>query len=150
MTVVSLEVLGLPAPQGSKRAFVRGGRAVLVEGGSARGGQAVASWREAVRAEAQRWCWAHRAFSPFSSAVRVEATFLFPRPPSVSAKRRPWPSVKPDVDKVARATLDALTGVLFRDDALVCDLHVRKAYTPGPPRAVIHVMLMTEEAEAVA
>lgn len=150
MTAVSLEVLGLPAPQGSKRGFVRGGRAVLVEGGSARGGAAVASWREAVRAESQRYCGAHTGFTPFEHAIVVEVWFYMPRPPSVPVKRRAHPEVKPDVDKLARATLDAMSKVLYRDDALVCDLLARKRYTTGPARAVIEVRPLEAALDAAA
>jgi len=38
------------------------------------------------------------------------------------------PVVKPDVDKLARALLDALTGVAYGDDAQVVEMHVCKTY----------------------
>ncbi|KXU99494.1 hypothetical protein AD929_15800 [Gluconobacter potus] len=37
---------------------------------------------------------------------------------------------KPDVDNVSKTVLDALNGILWRDDAQVCDLHVRRRYAP--------------------
>lgn len=37
---------------------------------------------------------------------------------------------KPDVDNVSKLVLDALNGILWRDDAQVCDLHVRRRYAP--------------------
>lgn len=62
-------------------------------------------------------------------AVEVSITFLFVRPPSVSEKKRPLPSVMPDIDKLARAVLDGLTaGGVVTDDARVVDLHARKRY----------------------
>ena len=41
--------------------------------------------------------------------------------------------MKPDVDKLARAGLDAMTGVVFSDDAQVTEALVGKVYgeTPG-------------------
>ena len=65
---------------------------------------------------------------PLEGAVSVELHFLLLRPPSVSEKKRPYPSVMPDIDKLARAALDAMTGIVFRDDAQVVRLDVTKAY----------------------
>jgi Holliday junction resolvase RusA-like endonuclease len=39
-----------------------------------------------------------------------------------------WPCVRPDIDKLARAVLDALTGVLWTDDGQVCSLELEKHY----------------------
>lgn len=36
----------------------------------------------------------------------------------------------PDVDNVSKLALDALNGILWRDDAQVCDLHVSRRYAP--------------------
>ncbi len=57
--------------------------------------------------------------------VIVELVCYFPRP------KRPthaFPS-RNDVDKLARSTLDALTGIAWRDDQQVVELRVSKAYT---------------------
>lgn len=75
--------------------------------------------------------------------VGVELGFTLARPESVPSWKRLWPAVRNgDVDKLARFVLDALTvtkrrpelGVLV-DDAIVCELVVRKAYpdTPDAP-----------------
>lgn len=37
-------------------------------------------------------------------------------------------AVMPDIDKLARCALDALTGIVFADDGQVAYLHVRKLY----------------------
>jgi crossover junction endodeoxyribonuclease RusA len=49
-----------------------------------------------------------------------------------SAPALPTSQSAGDVDKLARAVLDALTGVAFDDDSQVADLTARKRYTPGP------------------
>jgi Holliday junction resolvase RusA-like endonuclease len=43
------------------------------------------------------------------------------------------PKAKPDTDNVIKAVFDGLNGVVWRDDVLVVDLHVRKRFaaTPG-------------------
>lgn len=35
---------------------------------------------------------------------------------------------KPDVDNASKLALDALNGIVWRDDAQVCDLHVSRRY----------------------
>ena len=42
------------------------------------------------------------------------------------------PGTKPDADNVIKAVFDGLNGVLWRDDALVCELHMRKLYSTMP------------------
>lgn len=134
--MLTINVVGTPAPQGSKQGFVRGGRAVLVESS-----KAVAPWRQDVTAAARAAAEATPDWSP-PDAVTVHVDFLLKRPPSVSLRRRPLPSVKPDLDKLVRSTFDALTtsGVI-RDDANVCELVARKLYaeTGQPTGAVIRL-----------
>lgn len=61
--------------------------------------------------------------------VEVHLEFVFERPASVSA-RRVYPVVKPDIDKLERATLDALTGTVYEDDAQVVTVSKAKRYGP--------------------
>ena len=42
------------------------------------------------------------------------------------------PTSRPDLDNVAKAVLDGLTGVVYIDDAQVCDLVKRKRYSDRP------------------
>ena len=55
----------------------------------------------------------------------MELEFHIERPKSVT---RPYPTVKPDIDNFAKAILDAANGILYKDDALICDLHIKKRY----------------------
>ena len=41
------------------------------------------------------------------------------------------PTTKPDVDNMAKGVKDALSGVIWRDDAQVVELTVRKVYAPA-------------------
>ena len=71
-------------------------------------GKNLATWRNDVSTIAQQ----HRPEKPFDGAVEVILKFYFLRPKSVSAKKRPYPCVKPDVDKITRAIFDAMKGRL--------------------------------------
>lgn len=60
-----------------------------------------------------------------------------------------FPIKKPDIDKLVRAILDALTGTCFGDDAQVVQLEVRKDYQlspQDPPCAFVRVRKLQEAA----
>ena len=64
------------------------------------------------------------------------------RPKTVKVRKRPLPIVKPDLDKLVRSVLDALSGVVFADDAQVTGLLTVKRYEQaGVPVGVqVHVL----------
>ena len=125
-------VAGLPVPQGSLRPVPgRGrlaGRTMLVPDNEAE----LHRWRRHV-AQSCSMVYSRPATS---TAWSVRLVFTLPRPLSVSSRRRPLPTVRPDLDKLVRAVLDALTGVLFADDAQVVALIATKAYGAVPQLAV--------------
>lgn len=141
-----LEVLGIPAPKGNKTAYRSGDRIVLVEGKSPAGRQRVASWREAVAAQARIVC-ADLPGIPFADGpLRVTFAFRLPRPKS-KPKKHLHPTGRPDIDKLARLAGDELNGIVWRDDAQVCEMHLEKTYATGIPGATITVQKL-EEAHA--
>lgn len=75
--------------------------------------------------------------------VVLEVDFFFNRPQSVP-KKREYPVVKPDVDKLLRAICDALEGILYVQDAQVIDAHPRKFYG-SPERVEIRAYFPTLE-----
>jgi crossover junction endodeoxyribonuclease RusA len=130
--VITIEVRGLPAPQGSKRHV---GNGIMVESS-----KAVGPWREAVRAETQR---AMNGDGPLAGPLRVAITFRLPRPRShyrsgkyahlIKDDAPRVPDGRPDLDKLIRAVLDGLTaGGAWGDDAQVAHLSAAKLYgLPG-------------------
>jgi crossover junction endodeoxyribonuclease RusA len=130
MTGYTLTVPGPAQPQGSTRAFVvtpKGGgkpRAVVTSDNPR-----MRPWRAEVR-DAALQQWGERVLWP-TGAVEVSAEFVLPIPRSKQTKRKAWPvfpEVKPDLDKLGRALLDALTGCAFKDDAQVGRLVLMKRY----------------------
>ena len=156
---VSFTVRGVPVPQGSKRALVHRstGRAVVIE----QGGQRHKDWRQDVKAAA-RWAMIWDTVSvPFTGPVGVSICFTVPKPKSAPKTRRTWPDKRPDLDKLVRAILDAITGEVIADDAQVVQLLASKVYpgedTPGDvvkglgldsPGAAIHVYQIEDKADA--
>lgn len=118
--IASFFVPGVPVPQGSKRAFARGGKAWLVEANPRH-----KDWRSTVSAHALE---ARPAGSPIlDGPISITLHFQFIRPKSCP-KKRTRPEVKPDIDKLVRAVADSITGILIRDDAQIVDLVARKVY----------------------
>lgn len=148
--VLDIHVVGIPAPQGSKRGYVVNGRAVIVDDNKPR----LRDWRSDVKNATLdaigRRDSAGTPFAMLAGAVDVDITFLMPRPKSHyrtgrnahllrdNAPRRP--ATKPDVDKLLRGCLDAMKSAsVYGDDAQVVTLTGRKHYATHHAGAVIHI-----------
>jgi len=130
--VIEFFVPGVPRPQGSKD-HVGGGR--MVE--SSKG---LTEWRWRVGLAANQ---ARHGAPLHTGAVRATLVFVMPRPKTLD-RNAPTPpmTTPPDVDKLVRGVLDALTGTLIVDDALVTslgDTHKRYAEPAEPPGVHITV-----------
>ena len=155
-TVVRLEVLGTPAPKGSGRAMMRGGKARYIPGGSSSNEKAMLTFEGAIREVVH-----HDVFGgqrpekyapqyPAGVPVSVGILFRLKRPKGHYGTGRNAgvlkpdapivPTTKPDVDKLARHVIDVLTGSVWHDDAQVAELSTRKVYAqPGNEGALIIV-----------
>lgn len=134
-TIISQEIVGrwfakgLPKGQPRPRAFVRGKRAAVYDPGTAEGwkGQIALACRDLENRKLE-------------GALAVSLTFYMPRPKSHFNSKgiiKPTAPVflhmqKPDVDNLAKAVLDALTGIgAWHDDAQVCDLQISRYFCGG-------------------
>jgi len=129
-------VPGVPQPKGSLH-MVRCGRGALariVPSYKTRLGEA---WERAIMAHCKH---AQRC----DGAVCVTLRFVMPRPKSV---RRALPSVRPDLDKLTRAVLDALQRAgVYRDDGQVVCLLADKSYPCSTARAGVRINIRPLEA----
>lgn len=136
-------VPGIPRPQGSKRYL---GHGKMVEAGS----KHLAPWRADVRAAAEQALGDDGPGALWDQPVKVQLIFWLPRPKAhfgsgrnankVKPSAPRWPAGRPDLDKLARAVLDAITGVVIADDSTVVDLCLRKRYAHnGGPRFGVSV-----------
>lgn len=119
---LSVFVAGQPAPQGSKRGFVNRhtGKVAMVESS-----KAVKPWRESVRQALLEETGQPRM--TFDGAVIVELRFIMRRPVSTPKRRTPPAVKKPDLDKLVRAILDAVSSAgVWRDDSHVVQLSAMK------------------------
>lgn len=142
---------GSPAGQGSKRHV---GHGVMVESS-----KRTAPWRAEVKAAIETGirAWersAHQDWVPLTEPLYVELRLYYARPRGhygtgrnaqtvkLSAPKCPATRAQPDIDKAARAFLDAATDAgLWADDSLVCDLRVTRAWCENGdrPRGLIYV-----------
>ena len=86
---------------------------------------------------------------PDDTPLFASITAIFPIPSSLSKKRRALfngkrDCKKPDADNVAKAILDALNGVAYRDDSAVSSLLVYKSYGDDA-RVTVSIKAVTSE-----
>lgn len=134
--LVFFTVYGHAAPAGSKRVLPAGGR---------RGGRPIVvddsrrsrPWKQEVAAEAAG---AMEGGELMTGPLGLELAFYLRRPAGHFGARgvRPsapaWPIVRPDLLKLARAIEDALSGIVYRDDAQIVHELIVKRY--GDPERV--------------
>lgn len=136
----SFFVPGVPATAGSKKAFVnrKTGRPMIVD--DCKKGP---SWRESVQVAAFKKLNPLGEHPLIDEPIELNVVFFFTRPKGhlrTGEKHRGelkpnapnWPTKPPDVTKLLRALEDALTGVVWRDDASVVVQAARKVYADRP------------------
>lgn len=123
--MINFFVPGIPVPKGSGRAIIHRHtkKATYLPDN-----EKTKDWQMDVRIIALR----HKPSEVTRKAVLVRLTFCLPRPASVSRKKRRYPIVKPDLDKLSRAVLDAPTGIAYGDDSQVVSIDVKKVYADPP------------------
>lgn len=114
--MILFRVDGVPVPQGSMRVF--NGHVVHNKGAE------LAVWRSAIAIEARR-----AGCTPEPGAVKLDLLFVMPKPRTV---KRTQPTVAPDLDKLIRAALDAMTAIAYVDDGQVTEIIAQKVYGPQP------------------
>jgi len=135
---ISFFVAGRPAPQGSKRHV---GRGILVESS-----KACAPWRTTVAWHAAQVC----EGPPLDGALSVHLVFVMPRPAGAPKRSTPPAVKRPDVDKLARAVLDALSGVVWRDDSQITHLNARKRLAELDEQPGVRIRIAPDLQESAA
>lgn len=128
MPWLQVTVEGSPVPQGSFR-HVGNGRIISAN-------PKLNSWRQTIADQVSQ----QTPVRLIEGACVVRLVFTLPRPKSVPIKRRATPTTKPDLDKLVRATLDAISleryVQILTDDSIVTDLHAAKRYDDHTPAGV--------------
>lgn len=127
---IAFRVYGEPVPKGSTKAFYikKIGRTVTTAGN-----KNTKAWEQRVATEAQKAQDEHHFYCSEKRAYAIDLEFYFEKPKSKPKKVMNM-LTRPDLDKLVRAILDGLTGVLFTDDALIDEIKAVKRYcAPDQP-----------------
>lgn len=146
---IELRVIGIPVAQGSLKAFTPKGWKRPVLTSTAKG---LKAWRALIASAAQSQLNANTP--PWRGPVVVRVQFYLPRPKGHSGKRGLLPSAplhpvsRPDLDKCLRASLDALTDIVWADDSQVVQVTVAKAYADACPPGMRATIELHEQENA--
>jgi len=127
---VTLEVTGHPVAKGRGRAVnTPNGPRIYTPGKTAK-------WEQDARLVARQ---AMEGRAPFDGPVLLTVDAVFSPAASWPKWRREAAlahgiqhTMKPDVDNLAKAALDAINGIVFQDDRQVFSLVVRKGFAEAP------------------
>jgi len=128
--MIELNVVGTPFPQGSKSAFIRGGRAIVTEGASKTGRAGHAAWRQSVATATRDYLGEHPR-PAIDEPIFVAMHFRFAL---TSDRYRSRHRSRPDLSKLIRATEDAMVdGGLLKDDSCIFAMSASKVYAHDEP-----------------
>lgn len=143
-----MRCVGRPVPQGDLTAFAltrRDGSPVIGKGGrqivnqTHSNAKALKPWRNDIAEQAIKTGWPGLGVCALDEAVVVQLTFFFTRPASDFGTGRNAGVLKDgallypektggDLDKLTRSVLDALTGIVWKDDKRIVTLRPRRRY----------------------
>jgi Holliday junction resolvase RusA-like endonuclease len=153
---ITIFIPGVPAPGGSKSYMgqSKAGRAILRDSS-----KRAPAWKDSVATHAMQ-AMNGRPVIEKGTPLRCRFEFVMPRPQGHyrtgkhAGELKPWAADKqhttmPDTLKLQRPCEDALTGIVWTDDAQVCDQAARKRYAnPGEMTgARVTIEVFTAEAE---
>lgn len=140
-------VYGIPQPGGSKKGFIIRGkgkkdRVVITDDNE----QKVKPWKNNIEIVAAELMGERPLYE---GPLMLVVEFYIPRPKGhygvhgVKRSAPRYPTVRPDATKLLRPLEDALSGVLWKDDAQIVEQIVRKRYGE-PPRAEVKLAVIVK------
>lgn len=156
--VLEVDVAGDPIPQGSTRAFSRGGKIHTTNDPTG----TIERWRGDIRSAVKHATVRYLGPGfPMVHPIAMRMSFRLHRPKSHFlgvTKSRPAPELRADaphwapggkdVDKLARAVLDALSGVVYVDDAQVVSIVAAKRYCAPAEGPGLYLEIKRAEVES--
>lgn len=120
-----IQVWGTPVAQPRHRVSTIGGfaRAYIPDS------HKIHAWKALIQAGCQMWVnnTSLADFHCFDGPVSVDLVFTLPRPKSLPKKVTEHIK-KPDIDNLCKAVLDAMNGIIYKDDSRVIELYAQKQY----------------------
>lgn len=114
-----------PRPKGRHRSFVRNGRMIFHPDPDTK------VFETSVKTLAQ-FKWGARPL--LLRPLRMTLIFKLTKPgKGKKGSKMDEPAVTPDLDNLIKAVTDALNGIVYRDDAQICELSAKKIYVLEKP-----------------
>lgn len=127
--MISFTIPGKPVAQGRPRAARRGNRIMMYDPKPSK------DYKEYVAKIAKEYA----PEEPTEAALGVRMKIYREIPKSTTKKDRKLineglkrPVVRPDTDNYTKAILDALNGIIYKDDSQIVDLKASKYYSDDP------------------
>ena len=84
----------------------------------------------------------HKApIAPLDQPLKVTLDFYLTPPKTKPRHKSRLPRVRPDIDNYAKVILDALNGIYWTDDGIICDLQIRKFYNWETKRGRVEIKI---------
>lgn len=131
----SIDIKGIPASKGSYRAINVKGKTRFIPMD-----RKEKPWRKTVSRKLQE-LWDVNNFDTIGKDqfVSVTLTFFMPRPKQA---KRMYPTVKPDIDKLTRCILDAITDSgIWVDDSQCTRINAEKIYAQYPEQCGVFISI---------
>ena len=140
--IIQFNVDGPPCPQPRQRHRIAGSFGKAFVQNYTPKNDPVNVYKGLVRAEASK---VFRG-APLTGSLFVLLVFVMPRPKRLCWKNKEMPrlhhATKPDLDNLAKAVMDALSGVAWVDDAQVCELILSKFIAAGDEKPHTEVAIV--------
>lgn len=137
-----VDVEPVAQPRQRFKSLARGGKVCYTEST-----HPVQAYKQAIREAAEKLF----PVSALDSPVMLDIDFMMPRPKRLMKKNSRPDRIphfaRPDVDNLAVAVLNSLTGIIYIDDAQVCDCRIRKFYHSADE--LPHVEITVQELDRV-
>lgn len=137
--VLKVDAVPVAQPRQRHRVIQSGGRPIAAN--YTPGNHPVNAYKAAIQMAFREAC----KLSPLVGPLRVDLVFVFPRPRAKIWKTKPMPrenhTAKPDLDNLAKATLDALNALAFIDDSQVAELTIKKWIASGDETAHVEIKI---------
>lgn len=136
--VIRVNMTPVPQPRQRHRIVAMKGKKPFVQSYTPKS-HPVQVYKRALRDAASR---VYRG-APLACPLRCDLLFVMPRTQAQTWKTKPMPRLphnkKPDRDNLDKACLDALTGIMWTDDAKVFDGRITKVVAAGDEQP--HVLI---------
>lgn len=147
MTQISFVIPAVPVAQPRPRASSFGGKvrvhevSSIVNADGTRKPHPIAAFKATARQSLK----SSYDGPPLQGDLSLDLCFVMPRPQSMRWKTKPMPRVphcvKPDLDNLVKAVLDALNALAFNDDSQISEVTMRKVVASGDEQPHVEVRI---------